>query len=206
MGNNMKVSTMTEIWGIPIARINEYNKKYKFFTALMYIIDILVMFIGVTLMFYSGLGFQFYIGFLVIVCLIVTLAFNYILNSDTCITSKFYKKYGNLDVDTQTYKLDSQILYNVLYCIGYKRLKPNRSLDIYFEMLNEACCDNPKNAFTVLKYLRKYEDKDGNYDLYIARSKNKGAYIGICPTNTNIDILQDTNVDKKLVEEMKENT
>ena len=73
-------------------------------------------------------------------------------------------------------------------------------------MLNEACCDNPKNAFTVLKYLRKYEDKDGNYDLYIARSKNKGAYIGICPTNTNIDILQDTNVDKKLVEEMKENT
>ena len=201
----MKVNTMTEIWGIPITRINEYNKKYRFFTLLMYIIDILIMCIGVTIMFNTGVGFKFYLGFLVVVCLLVTLSFNVVVNSDTGITGKFYKKYKDLDVEPVTYKLDAQVLYNVLYCLGYKRLKPNRSMEIYFEMLNDICCDNPKCAFSMIKYLKKYADEEGNYDLYITVGK-KRAYLGVVPTNTNIDIRQETNVDKNILGEMKEST
>ena len=199
----MKVGTMTEIWGIPLARINEYNKKYRFFTVLMYLIDILIMCLGVTLLFNTGAGFEVYVSFLVIVCIIVNLCFSVVLNSDTGITGKFYKKYKNVDVDTVTYKIDSQILYNVLYCLGYKRLKPNRSLEIYFEMLNDICCDNPKCAFSMLKYLKKYENEDGNFDLYVMLGK-KNAFLGVCPTNTKIDIRKETNIDNTILEEMKE--
>ena len=196
---------MTEIWGIPITRINEYSKKYKFFTVLMYLIDILIMSLGVTVMFHTGAGVKIYLSFLVIVCLVVTLSFSVVINSDTGIAGKFYKKYKHVDVDTRTYNLDAQVLYNVLYCLGYKRLKPNKSMEIYFEMLNDICCDNPKCAFTMLKYLKKYEDEEGNYDLYITVGK-KSAFIGVCPTNTKIDIIKETNVDSTLVEEMKEST
>ena len=194
---------MTEIWGIPIARINEYNKKYKFFTLLMYLIDVLIMSLGVTILYNTGAGFQLYLCFLVVVCVSVNLGFSVVINSDTGITGKFYKKYKNYEVDKKTYNLDTQILYNVLYCLGYKRLKPNRSLEIYFEMLNDICCDNPKCAFSMLKYLKKYENEEGNFDLYVMLGK-KNAFLGVCPTNTNIDILKETKVDKTILEEMKE--
>ena len=70
-------------------------------------------------------------------------------------------------------------MFSVLYCLSIKRLKAEKSLEYYTELLLSLCCENNVNAKKVMKYLEKYESESGNLTCYIIE-KGKSSYSNAC--------------------------
>ena len=64
-----------------------------------------------------------------------------------------------------------------MYCLGCKRLKDNKSLDDYKDLLLSTICEDNIYAKKVMKYLSKYEDENGNISCSILAVRNKLYFI-----------------------------
>lgn len=168
----MVLSDMNELWGIPIVYLKEYSKKYKFYAGVVYLIDALVI-IGMTsFMYVNNISYNAY-GFLIVVSAIfVYMGLSKFLNMDNWLVFKFYKKNIRGSIREVHYNLDADVLYSILYCVGYKRLKSNRSIQEYQELIRGACCENCKYSSKLMDYLKKYEDSSGTVTCYILTRKN----------------------------------
>ena len=82
----MKVSDLTEIWGISKLKLQEYRKKYKFWTLGLYALDVFVMCVLVAILYNSGADARFYLYSLVLICIIFTLAMSYKIKPSICTT------------------------------------------------------------------------------------------------------------------------
>lgn len=170
----MKLNEINSLWGINIIHLKEYSKKYRLYMSLIYLLDVIIV-IGLTLMMYKlHINYNTF-GFII---LTLCIGVHYItwkyLSLEKWESFKFYKKYSRYTIIEKTYKVDENILYSVLYCASYKRLKQNKELKDYKEYMLNACCENVSYSKKIMKYLSKYEDNDGNLKCkIIARGKTQ---------------------------------
>ena len=173
----MKLENQTTIWGMKIQYLKEQCKRYKFYSYLLYCLDILVVILVCYVMYKEQTAVQ---GF-VLVMLLTAFAFNFIytqvLNPHKWQTYKFYLKHKGHTVMIKKYNLDEKTIYALLYCLGCKRLKDNKSLDDYKDLLLSTICEDNVYAKKVMKYLSKYEDENGNISCSILAVKNKLYFI-----------------------------
>ena len=209
----MKVTDLTEIWGIPKSKLQEYSKQYKWWMVGVYLLDIIAVILLVVILYNSGAKAQFYLYAVGLLCIIITLLMSYKINTDTGVAYQFYNKVQRKDCAVEYYNLNEEVLYNILYCIGYRRLKSNKSLEIYMEMLLSACCDNAKCAYAIMKFMNRYksEGKDG-MAVYVLQGKKKaflgfvqeGSVLPLDKEDEDTDIKKDTEIKDDLVEEVQE--
>ena len=64
-------------------------------------------------------------------------------------------------------------MYSLLYCLGCKRLKNNKSFDEYKDLLLSIICEDNIYAKKIMKYLSKYESEDGLTKCSILAVRNK---------------------------------
>ena len=192
----MKLEDLSQIWGISVVSLKEYSKSYRIKSILLYLLDILVMSSLVFIMYKQGSNFQVYIFVLILVCIVFTLWLNTVLNPNKWQAFKFYKRNRKHKVNILKININDDTLYNVLYCVGYKRLKLNKGLDFYKELILVNCCENYRNSKKVLKYLQKYISDDGDTSIYTLEVNGKDTYfIGFIEDNT--ESIQDVTDESK---------
>ncbi len=194
----MKVADLTEIWGISKGKLQEYSKQYKWWMIGVYALDVVAVVLLVAILYNSGADARFYLYAIGLLCIIITLLMSYKINTDTGVAYQFYNKVVKKECAVEYYNLNEEVLYNILYCIGYRRLKSNKSMEIYMEMLLSACCDNAKCAYTIMKFMNRYksENKEG-IAIYVLQGKKKG-FLGFVQEGSVV------NMDEEKVEEKVE--
>lgn len=179
----MKLENQTTIWGMKIQYLKEQCKRYRFYSFLLFFLDAIVFVFLCYLMYRENTSVQ---GF-VIVMLLVAFAFNFvytqILNPHKWQTYKFYLKHKNHRVEIKSYNLDAQTMYSLLYCLGCKRLKNNKSFDEYKDLLLSIICEDNIYAKKIMKYLSKYESEDGLTKCSILAVRNKLYFIDFVDDN-----------------------
>lgn len=171
----MVLRDSTTLWGIPVTLLEEHSKKYRLWSAVLYIADLLVIFSVTAYLYYSGMSYEAY-GFMVV---IVGVFFHFILyqflNPERWIAFKFYRKYANCKLVERTYDIDTEQLHSVLYCAGCKRLKAGKTFEEYKELFVSSCCEDVKFAKSLMKYMEKYSSESGRLTCVII-IKNKSNY------------------------------
>ena len=187
----MKVVDLTEIWGIPKSKLQEYSKQYKWWMFGMYVLDIVAVVLLVAILYNSGADTRFYFYAIGLLCIIITLLMSYRINTDTGVAYQFYNKESRKECAIEYYSLNEEVLYNILYCIGYRRLKSNKSLEIYMEMLLSACCDNAKCAYTIMKFMNRYksDNKDATA-IYVLQGKKRG-FLGFVQGDSVVNLIDE---------------
>lgn len=156
----MKLSETHTIWGIPVSSLKERAKVYKRWIAVMYGFDILVISIITAYLFRRAQSFWWYALAIVIFAVLCNIVITVVSNASKYEAFKFYRKMRNCTVEECQYSITVEQLYSVLYCMGYKRLKPERSFHEYCEAIFSMCCEDAYNSKKVMKYLDKYKVTD----------------------------------------------
>ena len=173
----MKLENQSTIFGMKIQYLKEQCKRYRLYSCLLYVLDIIAFFLLCYLMYMENTSPQ---GF-VIVLLLTAFAFNFVytqvLNPHKWQTYKFYLKHKNHTVTIKNYDLDAKTMYALLYCLGCKRLKDNKSFDEYKELLLSFICEDNIYAKKLMKFLSKYESETGMTKCSIMVYKNKTYFI-----------------------------
>jgi hypothetical protein len=173
----MKLKESQTLWGIPIVHLKEHSKKYKLYSSILYICDILLILGLTTYMFFNNINYNSYGFVLVSVCVLFHCITYAKLNPEKWEAFKFYKKHMSCELKEKTYDLDENKLYSILYCTGYRRLKQNKSLNDYKELMLSACCENIKYSSSIMKYINKYESESGNLTCIIIEKGKKQYFI-----------------------------
>lgn len=174
----MILSDINELWGIPIVYLKEYSKKYRLYSWIMYLIDALVIIGATAFMYFRNVSFEAYGFVVVILAVFVYLGMSKFLNMENWLVFKFYKHYCKCKVVEFSYNIDADSLYSILYCVNYKRLKPNKSEQEYRELICGACCENSRYAGKLMDFMKKYQSPSGTVTCYILIRKNKQFFIG----------------------------
>lgn len=152
---------LKEIFGIPVDKLVEYEKTYKFFSLSIYIGDFLLILISTAILYEIGASFEAY-GFVIVsVALIFYWLTTHLLKPELHNIFKLYKKYGDSILITEKYDVNENELRNIIYSAGYHFVKRNGSIAYYKELMLSLCKDNIKYSSKLIQYLRKYKSDKG---------------------------------------------
>lgn len=188
----MRLESMETLWGIPIIKLKEHSKKYRLYYSILVLFDIVVVSTLVYLMFIYDVTFASYFTIVILFSILINLFLNTYLNPARWKAFKFYKNNRFNKIKVVSYDINEKNFYSILYCIGYKRLKQNKTLEEYKELLLSACCEDIYYAKKVMKLLKKYENESGALTAYIMIKGNKEYFI-------------DYKLNDKLIEEDESN-
>lgn len=181
----MRLKENQALWGIPVVHLKEHSKKYRLYSTILYILDIVLVVALTLLLYYTNVSYDTYGFIIVAVCLLFHFISYYKLNPEKWEAFKFYKKYSDCKILVKSYALDENKLYSLLYCIGYKRLKQNRSFGEYKELILSACCENCSYSKSLMKYMKKYESESGNLSCLIIEKGKKQYFIDFVNDENN---------------------
>lgn len=171
----MLLKDFKALWGIPTIHLKEYSKKYRLYSAILYLADVLAVFGITAYMFNKGISYRAYGFVLLFICILFHFIFNQLLNPEKWEAFRFYKSNEKCTIVRKSYAVDANNLYSILYIVGYKRLKQNKEVEDYKELILSACCENSKYSKSIMKYLQKYENPSGNVTCFII-TKGKSPY------------------------------
>lgn len=189
----MKLKDSQTLFGVPIVHLREHSKKYRLRSSLLYVFDLLLVFGATAYMFFNNVSYEAYGFVLVAICITINFIMFFKLGVETWEVFKFFKKYSNCEVVNKKYDVTGEVLYSVLYCTGYKRLKQNLSLKEYEELMLSACCENVKYANSLMKHLAKYESESGNVECYVISKGSKQYLIDFVSNNIEEASLDECN-------------
>ena len=181
----MRLKENQTLWGIPVVHLKEHSKKYRLYSTILYALDLILVVILTLLLYYTNVSYSTYGFVIVVICLLFHFVSYYKLNPDKWEAFKFYKKYSDCKILIKSYALDENKLYSLLYCIGYKRLKQNRSFDDYKELILSVCCENCSYSKSIMKYMKKYESESGNLSCLIIEKGKKQYFIDFVNDENN---------------------
>lgn len=172
----MILSDLETVWGIPIISLKEYAKKHRLYSIILYLFDFLLVSVLVFAMYKKGSSFQTYMFIMVLVCIFIMMLSNTYLNPIKWQAYKFYRKFKNYNVEEVYYNVDANKLFSVIYCTGYKRVKADKSMEYYQEVMLSACCEDSYYAKNLMKYLSKYKSEENIGVKVLVITKNKKQY------------------------------
>lgn len=173
----MKLRDLQKLWGIPIVYLRECSKRYRVFSIILYSFDIVLVVALTALMYSYNINYNIYGVVLVTICLFVHFISYAKLNPDKWEAFRFYKRNSDCSIVEKSYAVDEQKLYSILNHMGYKKLKKNCSFEEYKESILSACCENTKNSYRFMKYVKKYENESGNLICLIIEKGKKKFFI-----------------------------
>lgn len=188
----MKLSDLKEIWGIPIVKLKEYCKRYKFYNILLIVGDIIAVCLLTLVMYKQKNDFVTYILVMLLFCLLFNFIYNTVLNPQKWQVYKFFLSNKNCKVQKKKYKVNDKNMFSIMYCTGYRRVVPNKEVKDYMEWLISACNEDNYYAKKVMKYLSKYEDESGNLIAYIMVKGNKQYFLNFIEEGEDSDGNSDT--------------
>lgn len=156
----MVLNNLEELWGVPVVKLKDYSRRYRLYSSLIFLVDAVAMSILVYFMYKYGTSFYVYTIVIVLLCLLCSLWLNVMLNPARMACYKFYRRNRNRPVRKVTFELTAENLYNILYCIGFKRLKLGKSVSAYKELFLSACSEDYYYSGKLTKYMMRYEVKD----------------------------------------------
>lgn len=174
----MLLDELKSIWGISVDTLKSYNKKYLRSIFISYVIDIIVFVTLVLLMIKQQVGAESYFICCLVICFAFTMYSSTLIDKDKAEACRFYRKFNKAKVEEAFYTIDANKLYSVLYCSGCKRVKENKDLSYYFELIVSQCLADYKHCKGIMKYLSKYEVEeptDETICIYVIR-RNKKIY------------------------------
>lgn len=174
----MKVAD-NNLWGSNIDEVLKYGKFYSLYSRVIYLIDIILMIIVVSVMFNNHVTFGVYVQAMLIVGVICIFALNIPLKEDLWNTYLFYKTFKKHEVKVVALKLESNDAYSCLYKCNRSRLKKNDDLESYLDLMNMTCKKNRKFSSRLMKNLMQFKcsEDESNLSVKYIEKGNKVYYI-----------------------------
>ena len=195
----MKLNELNELWGLELHSIDDKIKIHNLLTWIIILVDIIVMAILIYFMYMNDVDFVSYTIVMLMVSFASMFAYSYITKPLDNRVYIFYQRHKNWDLKEVTYNIDAQKLYSLVYCLGRKKLKPDKDIDYYEEALINYCYNDYVYAKKFCKLADRYKSEEGNFKAYIIK-KNKTAFFIKFADNNSENL-----VDTVLVEEDEEN-
>lgn len=184
----MLLDEVKNIWGIPIDTLKSFNKKYLRSLVVSYVIDIVVFTILVILMIKQKVGAESYFICCLVVCFAFTMYSNTLIDKDKAEACRFYRRHRKSKVEEAYYDLDANKLYSILYCSGCKRVKEDKALSYYYEIVASQCLADYNNCKRVMKYMSRYEVEEPTENsicLNIVRGTRKVYFVNVKEDSIN---------------------
>lgn len=167
------------VFGVSTITIKNQSKRYNLGLLLGVVLDVVIMALLIIRVITQPQGEISQAPAYIIVCVVAALISNFlianIIKNDIKEAYIFYRRNKKYKTEVRKYAVDSNKLFSVLFCSGYQRVKPDCTLDVYKEGLNNACCQNNKYSKKIMNYLSKYESDDGNLEVVVMK-KGKSIY------------------------------
>lgn len=171
----MLLKEQNTLWGIPSIHLKDYSKKYKRFIRNSFLYTVLFSILTAIVCAVLSLNIALS-GYIVCSsCMIVFYILNERMTPQKWDAYRFYKRFSNCEIQIKTYNVTDDILYSILYCAGYKRLRQNKTLEEYKELMLSSCCEDITYSERLMSYLQKYESQEGSLRCIII-DKNKKSY------------------------------
>lgn len=163
----MKVRDLDNIFGTPMDMVKTYATRYRVSVILCLILDAVLAIIGGILLTYRGDVLT-----MIELAIIITVIINVIILGSSSKSEynnifRFYLKRNNTSVELFNCNIDATALYSILTSMGYKSVKPDKTLETYIEVLNGCCSKNLKYAKKAGKLLKAYVSDEGNFKAYV---------------------------------------
>lgn len=173
----MKLLNEQTIWGMKIAYLQEQCKRYKFYSFLLILGYSLFFIILCFALYIKGTSVQSFVLLMLLFAFVGNYIYEKVLNPYKWQLYKFYLKHKEHTIVHKSYNLEAKTLNSILYCLGCKRLKDNKSFDDYKELVLSTIYEDNIYAKKIMKYLSNYEADDGNCQCSILVVKNKLYFI-----------------------------
>ena len=186
------------LWGLSIFDLRTTCKKYKLYSFIILMFDILFMFGLVFVMYKRNLDYVSYLIVMLLVTFVFWLLYNKILNPIKYASYKFFNKHSNQQVVEKTYDIDKDKMYSILFCISTKRFRKYKTLEGYKEFILNSCCNDYTYANRIMKIISKYENPKGSLKILVLQTGKKEYLIDF----VNED--DDVNVDEEEVKDAED--
>ena len=173
MNDKVIVSDLKTLWGIHIGKLLDYGKRCTRLTILLYILNIITIIVSSIIMYKEQSDFATYVLVLFIFCFVFCMWLNEIHIPSKMTAYSFFRKVKSCLISEVTVDVNAETLYSILYCVGSKRLKQNKSELYYKELILSTCCENKKYANKIMDLLMKYESEIGTLKVYYVTFGNK---------------------------------
>ena len=175
---NMKVSDLTVIYGLDVSRIKSIYKRHIIITTVFALIDLVLMAVLIYFMFKENADVKSYTVVVLGVSIVFMFLYAYVSRPHEYAVGKLYNSLKNCDLIEKSFDIDNDRLYSLVYCMGFKRIKPNKDIDYYEAAILDYCYNDVGNAKKFYKYLTKYINNDeGDLVIYVAEKGNKSYFI-----------------------------
>ena len=75
----MRLKDNQSLWGIPVVHLKEHSKKYRLYSTILYILDIILVVALTLLLYYTNVSYNTYGFIIVAVCLLFHFVSYYLL-------------------------------------------------------------------------------------------------------------------------------
>jgi hypothetical protein len=123
-----------------------------------------------------------------VVCFTFTLYSSVLIDKDKAEACRLCRKFKKAKVEEAYYKVDAKKLYSVLYCSGCKRVKEDKDLSYYFELIISQCLTDLRYCRVIMKYLSRYEVDEESEDticFYVVKQNKKTYFISFKEDSIN---------------------
>ena len=185
----MKVSELNNLYGFDVTDIKSIYKKHIILTALFVILDISLIGILTYFLFRENADFRTYIAIMFAVSLVSMFLYSFYAKPKEYNVCKFYNSIKNIKLEEETFDVNTQRLYSIIYCLGFKKIKADKDLDYYREVILDYCFNDTNKASKFYKYLTKYGTRDGDLKIYTVRKFNKIYFIDFIDFSNDVSSL-----------------
>lgn len=148
-----------EIWGIPTDELRKQGRKYRIYSGVVYILDIISMIVCGVYMYRNGAQFNTCVMVTIAITLLSVMLVNVVVNPEKWRAYLFYKKHKRQEVIKMKLYLKPENMSSILYCAGYKRKKEDGTMQEYQELMLSACCEDSVYAKRLGSFLHKFTTK-----------------------------------------------
>ena len=158
----MILKEFNNLWGIPLDEVRKQGRKYKTYSWIIYVLDIL-MTIGCGIyMFKTGASFNICVFITILITLVSFMMLNVVINPEKWRAYLFYKKHKRQEVVEMTLFVKEDNMKSMLYCSNYKRKKLKGTISDFQELMLSACREDSIFAKRLGNLLYKFTvNEDG---------------------------------------------
>lgn len=160
----MQLSDADSVFGLSMPLVKKGSSKYRITFIMCVLLDLLLVIASSISLWYKGSPILV-IELAFIVAIFINLLSMLLTNGDNREAYVIYLRCKRRKIQVKTYDIDAEKLYSVLFVSGYKKIKPNLTIDAYKEAFNSACIQNKRYSVRLLKNLAKYESESGNFSI-----------------------------------------
>ena len=182
----MQLKDVESVWGIVSTDLETDSKVYRLHLAMLYLLEAIVALLLTVILYVVGLSYQDYGYMVVFACIVLYYFGSRYLEIDKWEAFKFYRKFYYDKVSIESFDLNADNLYSILYCCSVKRLRVGKSFDVYKEIYLSSCYNSMEFSSRSMKYMDKY--LGGSVKCLILKHGTKRYFVDVYNEGVNYGI------------------